>query len=243
MKDELIYAIIILEFILIIIILMQAISAQEYPKIQPYVNDFGGYLDSKQIESLNLRCQAIEQNTSYEIAIVIVNTTNGQDRLEFANRIGEENGVGKSEEDNGLILLWTQEDEKGIAIAVGRGAESIFNDAKVSRYARDARPLFDEGKYYEGFNKMLDDIEVELKTKSEPVILTTGDNLTDLIILIGIFLLIIWIILRIFFSESSDGGFGTGVVIGSILSSGSGGGGGFSGGFSGGSFGGGGGRG
>jgi len=235
------------EFILVVMILilsLQLAIAQDYPKIVPYVNDFGGYLNSQQIESLNLRCDAIQKNTSYEIALVTVKTTNGQDRLDYANRIGENNGVGKLEASNGLVLLWTQEDEKGIAIAVGRGAESTFNDAKVSRYARDARPLFDEGKYYEGFNKMLDDIEAELKVNPDPIAaidIPDTKDLTGLIIMAAIIIIIFWVICKVF--DIDTGGMGTGIVIGSILRGG-GGGGGFSGGsFSGGSFGGGGGRG
>jgi uncharacterized protein len=138
------------------------------------------------------------------------------------------------------VILWTQNDEQGIGIAVGRGAESVFNDAKVSRYARDARPLFNEGKYYEGFNKILDDIEAELHTTTDGKTTDTStDDYTTWIITIAIIIFIIFIALRIFDN------FTEGAILGGAISSiGRGSGGGFSGGsFGGGSFGGGGGRG
>ena len=229
--------------VIILLILLQIISAADYPKIIPYVNDFGNFLTPEQITNLNSRCQQIEENTTYEIAVVTLTTTNGADRLDYANHIGEENGVGKKESDNGIILLWTQDDEKGLAIAVGRGAESIFNDAKVSRIARDARSLFDDGKYYEGFNKILDDLEAELHTTSTGQITKDEvDNITSLIITIAVVIFILYIILRIADKTTGGailGGWAISNVLGGNSSSG-----GFSGGsFSGGSFGGGGGRG
>lgn len=233
--------------VMILIISLQLSPAQDYPSLTPFVNDFGKYLTSDQISSLNARCQKIEQNTTYEIAIVTVTTTNGDDRLIYANELGERNGVGKKATDNGLVILWTQENEKGLAIAVGRGAESLFNDAKVARIARDARSLFDDGKYYEGFNKILDDLESELKF-AEPLTNVPVDvDFMDIVIIVIVIFLVIFVIAQLF--KNNDNDFVKGALVGSIVSNvlrggRSGGGGSFSGGgFSGGSFGGGGGHG
>jgi len=205
-------------FAFVTLILIQITFAATYPTIQPYVNDFGNFLTSEQISSLNSRCKQIEQNTTYEIAIVTLTTTNGADRLDYANHIGEQNGVGKKESDNGLVLLWTQDNEQGLAIAVGRGAESIFNDAKVSRIARDARPLFDDGKYYEGFNKMLNDLEAELHTTSTGEVTSTEtDDITTWIIGIAVVIFIIFIILKIIGANTGDALEGS--VLGGIVSS------------------------
>jgi uncharacterized protein len=216
------------------------------------MNDFGDYLNLFQIQSLNSRCVRVAYNTSYEIALVTVRNTSGQDRLDYASRIGEQNGVGKADTDNGIVVLWSQGDDKGIAIAVGRGAESVFNDAKVSRYARDARPLFNEGKYYEGFNKILDDIESELNgttTNTTTKTTTEMDDFTTTIIIVVIILMVIIFISKLVSylagnGDNDDDDDGTVLgIIPAVISGGrgSGSGGGFS--FGGGSFGGGGGRG
>jgi uncharacterized protein len=227
-------------YLLILIFLTNFVSAT--PKIEPYVNDFGKLLTQEQITTLNLLADEIEHNTSWEIAIVSVLNTEGLDRLTYANNIGDENGVGKQEKDNGVVVLWSEGDERGLAIATGRYSESVLNDAKVGRIARAARPYFDDKKYYEGFTN------ITLELKNELIISPTASNLSNfltpnvltndkILICIIIVLLLFWyFIFPLFNSTNTDQ-----ISIGSSSGSSSGSGGGFSsGGFSGGSFGGGG---
>lgn len=104
----------------------------------------------------------IEQSTTAQIAIVTVESTGGEDRVLYANHLGDESGIGQAATDNGLVLLWSLANEKGGAIAVGSGIESILNDAKVGRIGRNSRPYFDRQDYYGGFLSMLDGISGEL---------------------------------------------------------------------------------
>lgn len=136
--------------------------AAGYPPIVRYVNDFAGVLTPSQESTLNSIAQQIEQSTTVQIAIVTVESTGGEDRVLYANHLGDESGVGKAATDNGLVLLWSMANEKGGAIAVGSGIESILNDAKVGRIGRNSRPYFDSQDYYGGFLSMLDDIRKEL---------------------------------------------------------------------------------
>ena len=155
------------KIILIMLLLLSSIvsvsAAVDTPRIEPYVNDFVGLLDADQILALNLLSDSIEANTSYEIAVVIVPTTGGDDPVIFANKIGDLNGVGKKDLDNGIVVLWSIENEYGGAIATGRGSESILNDAKVGIIGRAARPLFDDGKYYEGLTQIVTEINLILE--------------------------------------------------------------------------------
>lgn len=147
--------------IILTIYILSIISA--VPKIEPYVNDFANLLTSEQETNLNLYIDEIEKNTSWEIAIVTVENTEGQERVEYANKIGDENGVGKLDKDNGVVLLYSLENEAGGAIATGRYSESILNDAKVGRIGREAKPLCDEEKYYYCFFYIVQEIEKEIK--------------------------------------------------------------------------------
>lgn len=154
-------------------LITQSISA--IPKIEPYVNDFANLLTEEQELNLNIYIDQIEKNTSWEIAIVTVQNTEGQDRLEYANKIGDENGVGKLDKDNGIVILYSLQD--GGAIATGRNSESIFNDAKVGRIGRDNKKYFDNQKYYEGFTNIVVQLENEIKTKE--VIVLDNQNKTE----------------------------------------------------------------
>ena len=220
----------------VIILLVLIIKVSAVPKIEPYVNDFAHLLTSDEIAKLNLQADAIEQNTTYEIAIVTVQNTEGQDRIEYANKIGDENGVGKKGKDNGVVVLWSVED--GGAIATGRFSESILNDAKVVRIGKAARPYFDNKQYYQAFSYILTQIGTEIQAKDINQSSSTNtsgvsDNTFILIILI---VCMIWIFFRVF--GIGRGSILSGITLGSISTSSSSGGSSFGGG----GFGGGGGR-
>lgn len=246
MKEMRNKSVIILLLLALIILAVNVHAA--VPKIEPYVNDFANILTPDEEAKLNLMCDAIEKNTSYEIAIVTVQSTEGQDRTLYANKIGDENGVGKKGKDNGIVVLWSLDNEAGGAIATGRYSESILNDAKVVRIGKAARPLFDQGKYYDAFTQIVMDINKELINSQDGSVNATstgstsgsglsGDKVVLLILILGV---IFWIMSKLDILDIF-----TGVAIGSVLSSGTGGksrssGGGGS--FGGGSFGGGGGK-
>jgi uncharacterized protein len=210
-------------FLLLFTILLNiSIVSAAVPKIEPYVNDFAHLLTQDEITKLNLQADLIEQNTSYEIAMVTVQNTEGQDRIEYANKIGDENGVGKKDKDNGVVILWSVED--GGAIATGRYSESILNDAKVARIGKAARPLFDEGKYYEAFSQILTEIDKEIVASQDgSVTNSTGlnPNGNDKDGGIDIILVIFVIVGAFYFLKllgASD--LFSGLAIGSVLSSG-----------------------
>lgn len=210
-----------LYLIFIIFIISINITSAAVPKIEPYVNDFAHLLTQDEITKLNLQADLIEKNTTYEIAIVTVENTGGEDRIQFANKIGDENGVGKKGKDNGIVVLWSIGDDAGGAIATGRYSESIFNDAKVARIGKAARPLFDEGKYYDAFSQILTDIDKELVTSQDGSVTnstglnpsTSGTDDSKWIIRIIFIVAVIFFLLRFF----DVGDIFSGIAIGSIL--------------------------
>jgi uncharacterized protein len=245
---------------LVLLLLTGFVAAKEYPNLNnKLVNDFAGLMTTDQEQSLTSMLLDINNNSSVEIAVVTVQSTDGEDRLDFANHLGENNGVGKKATDNGVVLLWSVENENGGAIAPGRGIESILNDAKVVRIGKAARPLFDQNKVYEGFVQMINDVKSEVDKNGEyqslgQPLLTgaipnsdgTGSDIITIIVIIGI---LVFIVLFLSAATSDDfggggGSFRGGGYIGGGFSGGGfssgGGGGGFS--FGGGSFGGGGGH-
>lgn len=236
-------------FLLILICLQISICSAVIPKIEPYVNDYAHLLTADEITRLNIQADNIEKNTTYEIALVTIQTTDGLDRVTFANKIGDENGVGKKGKDNGIVVLWSMDNERGGAIATGRFSESILNDAKVARIGRESRPYFDNGSYYLAFDYVLKQINYELTNQAISNSTAISSNQANdsggqiiFVVIVLVFIVIIYLSRSNAFS--GGGGIGEGIVLGSILSKGgrgSSGGGGFSGGsFGGGSFGGGG---
>jgi uncharacterized protein len=224
-------------FSFVLIFFISFISA--VPRIEPYVNDYADLLTNDEELKLNLLSDIIEINTTYEIALITVLNTEGQDRLEYANKIGDENGVGKLDKDNGVVVLYSLENERGGAIATGRGSESIFNDAKVGRIGREAKPLCDDERYYECFEFIITELKKEIVNSTADI--NTTDESSDLSnsgVIFIIAIIIVMIIIGIV--SSSDNDSSSGSYVGSSGSYKGGFGGGSS--FGGGSFGGGGGK-
>ena len=208
-------------FININIILIHA----EVPKIIPYVNDYANILTPEEENNLNLYADSIEKNTTYEIAIVTISTTEGQDRIEFANKIGDLNGVGKKDKDNGIVILWSLDNEHGGAIATGRFSESIINDAKAGRIGRASLSYFNNQSYYEGFNFILNEIDKELKSGTISLF-PSSDGLDNymwviIFIIIGIIIIIFLIIPYTRTSYSDSSGSSSGGISGIFTGSGS----------------------
>lgn len=194
-----------------IIVLLLIGIVYGYPKLDNYVNDFANLLSPEEEAKLNEGIHNINFNYSVEIAIVTLLNTEGDGRTNYANRIGEENGVGKKGKDNGIVILWSLDNEKGGAIATGRGIESILNDAKVVRIGRASREYFDNDKYYQAFEFILDEIKVELdkaqKQGDELAIGSTSKsinlNFNKVLITLAVLLLIMFIVGRMFSSKSN----------------------------------------
>ncbi|MEK6886825.1 MAG: TPM domain-containing protein [Nanoarchaeota archaeon] len=183
----------ILVYILIGLIVLN--SATAYLQLDGYVNDFANLLSPQQEAELNNLIGLVEKNTSVQIAVVLVANTEGHDTSEYATAIGEQNGVGRADIDNGVVILWSLDDMKGGCIATGRGIEHILTDAEVSRIGRAARSQFiDNGDYFNGMTFIVQEVYKELQ-RSEVTNISSTSSLPFgipllLILLIGIFILV-----------------------------------------------------
>ena len=224
---------------LITIILFGLASAAitDYPLLSGYVNDYEHLLTPTEQTQLHDKIADIKAKTTVEIAIVSIKDTGGEDRVTYANRLGEKAGVGSSETDNGVVIMWVTSTKQG-AIATGRGIESTLNDAKVARIGRASRIYFDKNEYYNGYDYILDEISKEIGMEGNYTALgqADGESMSPIILIIILISIVLFIALV---GAGLSGGGGTIGFVGS--GGGWSGGSSSSGGFSGGSFGGGGG--
>ena len=77
----------------------------DYPDYVGYVNDFAGILDNASASDLEALITSIEKNTGAEIAVVTIDTLEGITIEEYAVVLFEKWGIGKADEDNGLLIL------------------------------------------------------------------------------------------------------------------------------------------
>ena len=124
----------------------------ERPNPPRLVNDFAGILGDCQWLEDSLERIAVE--TSNQICVVTMNDFGGYDKAMMAYSIGQEWGVGKKGNNNGVVILIKPktEDSKGEAfIAPGYGLEGAITDAISTRIVnQEMIPHFKENDYLGG---------------------------------------------------------------------------------------------
>jgi len=117
-------------------------------KPQGYVSDFAKVLDSQSRDRLESYAGRVEQATGVQMAIVMIDSLDGDPVEDVANTLYRKWGIGKKGKDEGILLLVAIKDHKD-RIEVGYGLEPILPDGFVGGVLRQARPLLRQGAYGE----------------------------------------------------------------------------------------------
>ena len=126
-------------------------SAGDIKKIHPtgYVTDLAGVLQPQAKSQLEALCTELEQKTGAQMAIVTVNSLDGNDIETYAVDLYKQLGVGSKQSNEGVLLLVAPNDRK-YRIEVGYGAEPIITDARSGDAGRLMVPYFRRGDYSSG---------------------------------------------------------------------------------------------
>lgn len=129
-----------------------------------YVTNPDGVLNQATVDSLNRTIAHIWQASSAEVVAVAVNSIEGSDIDEFATDLFRYWGIGKKDNNNGVLVLVSTEERKAV-IRSGYGAEGILPDIICGRIIRDDMvPEFKEGNYDRGMIKAVTHIDSLLTT-------------------------------------------------------------------------------
>ena len=121
-----------ISFVILLFFINFAIAA-EFPKpYDLYVNDFGKVFSDEETSYLRSILGDVKDNTTAQVVVITLNNLSGNDISEYATKIGQEWGVGDKEKDNGLVILYSQQENK-IYASTGYGIEGILPDSKVGR--------------------------------------------------------------------------------------------------------------
>ena len=139
-------------------------SVADVPLLSGYVTDEVGVLEfSGYYDDIVWVCETLELGTSCVLAVLVVNSTDGQDIGLFAAEVFNENGIGAADRDNGVLIVLSVGDG-AYFVTVGRGLEGILNDAKVGRFARESLvPFLESGEYGYGVYLLALDIGAEIE--------------------------------------------------------------------------------
>ena len=139
----------VLLFLAVALLPLQAV-AFEIPPNDGFVTDAAGILSPEEEQRLESLLSAYQAETTNEIAVVIVETTEGEPLMETAVEIGRLWGVGTKENDNGIILLIAYADRE-MFLATGYGLEGAVPDIVAKGiFDREVTPRFRDGEFAAG---------------------------------------------------------------------------------------------
>ncbi|MFH1537438.1 MAG: TPM domain-containing protein [bacterium] len=120
-----------LPIILLLLTAAAAAPAQAaYPPASGYINDYAGVISASTDLKLERLLTALDRETTAQIAVAIVEDTDGEDMESYATGLYEKWGLGVKGADNGALLLVVT-GQKKMRIEVGYGLEGRIPDAKA----------------------------------------------------------------------------------------------------------------
>jgi uncharacterized protein len=145
--------------------------ADDFPAPQGYVNDFAGLLSTSGRSLLKEKLTQLESETGAEVAVVTIIDLGGTTVEDYAVRLFEEWGIGKEDEDNGILFLVSIGDRQ-MRIEVGYGLEAIITDGRAGRILdEDVVPSFQRGSYETGIIAGVNSIEGYIRDGTPPSVI------------------------------------------------------------------------
>ncbi len=124
-----------------------ALDAMALPPLDNFVVDYTQTLTSGQIETLSSQAYQIQQDTSNQIAALIIPNRGGYELYDIALDVFRTTGLGDKTVNNGLLLIIAK-DEKKLRLTVGYGLEWTIPDVEAKQIIEKIRPFVDNGDMY-----------------------------------------------------------------------------------------------
>lgn len=142
-------------------------SAADVPYLQGRVTDDAEILKPGTINRINSQLQAHENQTTNQVAVLTVNSLQGESIESFAIQVFESWKLGQKGKDNGVLVLIAPQ-ERRMRIEVGYGLEGSLTDLEAGRIIRNIMaPRFKAGDFNGGIEKAVQAIVGQLEGTGE----------------------------------------------------------------------------
>jgi uncharacterized protein len=128
------------------------------PEIPPptslkYLNDYSNSLRQSTKEFIVSLGKEVEAKTGAQAVVVVINSLEGYDIESYSYELFRNWGIGKKEENNGLLILIDLQDRRW-KVEVGIGLEGAITDISSARVMEEyAVPYFKKNNYDEGIKR------------------------------------------------------------------------------------------
>jgi len=127
------------------------------------VQDRANILPPAQEIQLSRRSEQLEKATSDQLVVVTVPTLNGQDIARFSTDLGNREGIGQADRDNGVLLVVAPK-EREVRIAVGYGLEGLLTNQRAGQIVDHMLPYFRSGDRVGAVNIGVSEIDAVLRS-------------------------------------------------------------------------------
>lgn len=129
-----------------------ALAQQEVPALTGHVVDSSGTLSAAQRDALEAKLAAFEAQRGAQVVVLLVNTTQPEDIVSYANRVGNTWKIGRKEVGDGLLLVAAMQDHK-LRIEVAKSLEGAIPDLEAKRVIDGLiTPRFKQGDFVGGLD-------------------------------------------------------------------------------------------
>lgn len=131
--------------------------------------DSVGLLSSEEKNQLFSLIQDLEETIGPQIAVVIIDTLNGEKIEQFSILTAEKLQLGRDRFKDGVLIAYAQKDAK-VRIEVGYGLERIIRDEIAAQLLRERLiPKFKENQFFEGLYSTIKEIMILIEENKELV--------------------------------------------------------------------------
>ncbi|MEI1278756.1 TPM domain-containing protein [Leptospira venezuelensis] len=128
------------------------------PKLAHRVTDLTSTLSEEEVSNLENKLRDFEKRKGSQVVLVIIPTTGDETIEQYSIRLAEDWKIGRKGTADGVIFLVAKDDRK-MRFEIGRGLEGAIPDVVSKRIQLEyVRPLFKEGKYFEGIDQGIEKI-------------------------------------------------------------------------------------
>ncbi len=122
-------------------------------KYNRLVNDYANILNDNEERALEQKLVAYDDSTSTQIALVTIETLNGNEIAGYSFQLAEKMGIGRKDKNNGILILVAMKEHK-MYIATGYGMEGVVTDALAKRIIENyMKPNFRKNNFYKGIDE------------------------------------------------------------------------------------------
>ncbi len=150
------------------------VTALDVPFLAGHVNDYAGMVPAETAARLEERLGELERRTGAQVAVLTVESLEGDPIEDFSLRVAETWKLGEKGKDNGVLFLVAKEDRK-MRIEVGYGLEATLPDALAKRILDSvARPRFRAGDFGGGIEATVTAIAAAIEGDTAAIPAETG---------------------------------------------------------------------